>query len=177
MSCSFEPPADYKKINLNSKPKGEELWLVQLPPKVDLSQIKSLNLNDTFKIGKKTYSVEDSEQTRKVNTLVPKDESNGEELKMGKSISRTLTLTQQFEIPEIDYDKVTVPKPVVEQKQGLQMRYYPTGYGPEPTNKTTTTNASPKRTAASDEPSPKKHKKEKKEKSSGKKDKKKKSKE
>lgn len=156
---------------MKAKPKGKELWLIQLPPKFELENVKTLKLNGSFKIGQSSYVLEESGQTQNVSTLVP----NGDELKVGQPVSKSFTLRQNFEIPEINYEKVVVPKPVVQQKEGLRMRYFPPS-GAEPTQSTESSAA--KRVAKDDdeEPSPKKHKKDKKEKKDKKDKKKKKSK-
>ncbi|KAA8903410.1 hypothetical protein TRICI_005700 [Trichomonascus ciferrii] len=163
---------------LKAKPKGKELWLIQLPPKLDLEKVKTLKLDGSFKIDKKSYVLEESGQTQSVTTLTP----SGDELKVGQPVSKSFTLREHFEIPEIDYEKVVVPKPVVQQKDDLRMRYFPPS-GAEssssPSAKRATKNVDEEN--ADEEPSPKKHKKEKKEKKEkkdkkDKKDKKKKSK-
>lgn len=138
--------------------------MIQLPPKFDLEKVKSLKLNGSFKIDKKSYVLEESGQTQTVSTLVP----SGDELKVGRPVSKSFTLRENFEIPEIDYDKVVVPKPVVQQKEGLRMRYFPPSGAEAPTKRVTKDD--------DEEPSPKKQKKDKKEKKEKKDKKKKKSK-
>lgn len=157
-----------------STPKGKEYWLIQLPPKFDIKSLQSLPLDATFNHGKKnrTYKIteDDSGLQKTVHIAKPTKDSNGSQIKVSSSklkISKTLTISQVASIPQIDYDSVIQPKPVVEQKTGLQTKHWATGYYPttsEPASDKTSTTTKKRHHHDGDESSPKKHKKHKKEK-------------
>ena len=196
----FTPPTGFKLVkSFDSVPTAlsgkREAWLIQVPPGFDVTKLKSLPLprnefdRRSVTVGDASYAISDNSDNFKLQ-----DESSGKastanggkrvrllaaggdegNLKISsKTFTQYLQITPEVVIPTIDYNKVTVPKPTVPAVEGLEVRHYSTGYGPDKT--AVAEAASSKKRASTDneaaEPSPKKSKKEKKEKKKDKKSK------
>ena len=154
------PPTGFKLVkSLDSVPTAlsgkREAWLIQVPPGFDVTKLKSLPLprnefdRRSVTVGDASYAISDSSDNFKLQ-----DESSGKastanggkrvrllaaggdegNLKISsKTFTQYLQITPEVVIPTIDYNKVTVPKPTVPAVEGLEVRHYSTGYGPDKT--------------------------------------------
>lgn len=130
----YEPPAGFsaEKLDKIKLDDASEIFLVQLPPTVDLTKISKLPLQDgQFDIDGVSYSLSRESLGSKSTT------SNNLQLLTRKKdsvrpsshkISARLKISRAIDIPSIDYNKVRVSKPVVQQKTNLKMRVFPSGY-------------------------------------------------
>lgn len=150
----FSPPSDYKRVKhlkkFHKKKNDEELWLIKLPRSLDVSKLKTLPLDlngheQTMSIEEGSddntqYSIGEDKTQRggqdssNLSLLVP--EENRESLKVsghGNSLKfdKIFSVRKTAQIPNIDYEKLTVPRSNVVKIEGLRRRHYASGYGPE----------------------------------------------
>lgn len=136
LESQFVPPKGYRsekleKIKLDD---ADEVFLVQLPPSVDLKKISNIPLEDgSFEIDGVKYNLS------RHAVGVSASSSNAKQLQLftrkkdhvkpsSHKISARLNVVRAVDIPSIDYDNVRVAKPIVQQKTNLKMRVFPTGY-------------------------------------------------
>lgn len=130
-SEKFQIPAGFRRVSgtAENRRAGEETWLIQLPSSLDIKQLSKISTGRAFVIDNAQYElIEESEEDEIKNLKVI------EKGEMHKTkISKVFKIVEQASIPEIEASKVIIPKPLVEEKEGLHMRYFPTGYGREET--------------------------------------------
>lgn len=130
-SEKFQVPSGFRQVTgaSESRKSGEETWLIQLPSTLDIKQLSKISTDRAFVIDNAQYElIEEAEEDEIKNLKVI------EKGKLHKTkISKVFKIVEQASIPEIEASKVIIPKPAVEKKEGLHMRYFPTGYGREET--------------------------------------------
>lgn len=103
-----------------------------------MSQLKSLPVDaksKSFTVGGKSFALTEDTKASAASdngalTKLLVGSSSGELSVSSKNISRVFKVVEKVALPDIKYDEVRTPKPVVEQKDNLHMRFTPTGYGP-----------------------------------------------
>ena len=148
----YEVPKDYKKLKHlksvpllnNSVDKDHELWLFKVPKNLDISKIKSLPLDghSQFQVHDKIFKVElnNSEAQNDSNMTILAFDNNDKNkgiLKILNKKNRVLNFNKIFtinyttNIPDIQYDKIKVPRENVPIIEGLKVRHFATGYDEE----------------------------------------------
>lgn len=187
----FKVPNDYKKckhlkkfnIDIKKKSKDQEVWLINVPAAMDISKLKTLPVNfkgtSSVNIDDESYEIEQSINNDNTNlSLLIPDETRESLTVCSKDnrpiqFDRIINISESKSIPNIQYDKVKVPRKDVQKVDGLIMRHFATGYDAKDFG-VEETQIEKKRHADEDSESPSKKKKEKKEKKDKKKKKEKK---
>lgn len=154
----FEVPKDYKKLKHlknvpllnNSTDKDHELWLFKVPKNLEISKMKSLPLdgNSQFQIDERVFKIElnDLETQNSSNMTIlsaDKNDKNNDILKILNKKNKILNFDKIFtinytkNIPDIQYDKIKVPRKNVPKIEGLKVRHFATGYEEEEEEKVT----------------------------------------
>lgn len=153
-STVFSPPSGYSKCKhlkkFHKMKSDEQLWLIKLPAKLDISKLKTLPIDFSGKENNevvittdegKAYSINEditqreSQDNSNLTLLVP-DESR-DSLRVsgdkGKSLpfDKVLFVSEVASIPSIDYEKMKVPRSDVVKVKGLKLRHYATGCDPK----------------------------------------------
>ena len=146
----FEVPKDYKKLkhlknvplfsnnnNNNSTDKDHELWLFKVPKDLDISKIKSLPLDkeSQFQVDGRNFKIElDDLETRNNSNMAILSTDKDDILKILNkkhqivNFNKIFTINYTTNIPNIQYDKIKVPRQNVPRIEGLKVRHFATGY-------------------------------------------------
>lgn len=181
-TVEFAPPSGFSKCKhlkkFHKKKEDEQLWLIKVPASLNIANLKSLPLDFGGKEGSeavirsdegRSYNVSEDVTQREGQdhsnlTLLVPDESR-ESLAAGRvkhkslEFDRVFSISEVASIPDIDYEKVRVPRSDVVKVEGLKVKHFATGYDEEQGD-------SKKRSApeSAEEPSKKHSKKDKKDK-------------
>ena len=182
---TYVAPKNYHKYDLRSKfePRdNREIWLIKTPKGFPIEKLQTLpvsfgltsknGLNTsaaTFKVENRSFQLYEESfaaesEAHKYSILGHKGENQLEPVE--KTIDRFYNISEKIAIPDINYEKVVIPRKDVEKIDGLVMKHYPTGYGASDFEEA----RAPKRTASHSENGT--HKKRKTESESGEKEKK-----
>ena len=69
---------------------------------------------------------------KKVLIRKNKDDKESPLVLSNRQITGQFTISQTIDIPNIDYKAVNTPKPKVEQREGLKLKHFATGYAQTP---------------------------------------------
>lgn len=136
---AFQPPKHFNKVTTSKSFKvgDKEIWLIKTPKGFPLHKVKTLPVSFTsssihsgaepFKIDSSEYQVNedvlDGDNELRKFSLISKNK-----IVKGKHFDRFYNIREVVQIPEIDFDKVTVARKNVRPVSRLRMRHFPTGY-------------------------------------------------
>ncbi|CCK69231.1 DNA-directed RNA polymerase I subunit RPA34 KNAG_0C01180 [Huiozyma naganishii CBS 8797] len=170
----FTVPTGYKKCKhlksiqlskkIAKKNGDQELWLFKLPANLDISKLKTLpvgaNGAQTILNNNIQYSIESNSNAISENsnlTLLIPDASREalepcNDKKSGKPIqfNKIFTISETKTIPDINFDKVRVPRENVPKVDGLITRHYASGYDESASEETSTKKRSHKESIATE---------------------------
>ncbi|VEU21503.1 DEKNAAC102604 [Brettanomyces naardenensis] len=150
-SVDYEPPRSYVEVTGMKKVKELssdyfkkhpklQLWLIKVPVGLDVTKIQSIPVSsigeqEPFEVDGKTYNVgedltaitDEDVNDQKYSVLTPATDS-ALKAESNLKISRFFNVSERVTIPEINWEKVIVPKEKVKQQKNLRMRHFPTGY-------------------------------------------------
>ncbi|EMG49647.1 RPA34 DNA-directed RNA polymerase I subunit RPA34 [Candida maltosa Xu316] len=142
----YEPPRHFNKVSASKSSssdfpsglKDKEIWLIKTPRGFPIKELKKLPIsftndgNESFKVSNLSYQVNedlnaDVGDSNNKHTIFTQKKKSYKPVS-GK-ISRFYSIHEVVQIPEINLDKVVVPRENVEKIKRLRMRHFPTGYG------------------------------------------------
>lgn len=143
---NFKAPSDYKKcehlkkfsLKKLTKKSEEQVWLINIPASLDISKLKTLPIDfkrtSSVVVDKQSYEIEQEKNKDNSNlvVLVPDDKRDSLEVltKDDKpfEFDKIFTISESTDIPDIQYEKVRIPRENVPVVGGLITRHFATGY-------------------------------------------------